>query len=110
MSTYRLDKFFSPRSLVLVGASPRPESLGRNLLKNLREGGFSGTIQLVNPKYPEIDGIACVAGIVEALGARGVPAAIIVTAGMGYGPRTLSDEARLIARRTGLRLVGPNGL
>lgn len=132
MSTYRLDKVFAPRSVVLIGASPRRESLGRNLLKNLREGGFSGPIHLVNPKYPEIDGIPCtkriediagtpdlaavstpaptVPGIVEALGRKGVPAAIIVTAGLGYGPGSLSDEARVIARRTGLRLIGPNCL
>ncbi len=132
MSTYRLEKVFAPNSVVLVGASPRRESLGRNLLQNLREGGFQGPIHLVNPKYPEIDGIPCakrvedvdgtpdlavvstpaptVPGIIEALGRKGVAAAIVVTAGLGYGPGSLSDEARIIARRTGLRLIGPNCL
>jgi acetyltransferase len=130
VSTYRLDKVFNPRSVVLVGASPREGSLGRNLLTNLRTAGFTGAIHLVNPKHREIDGLPCVARvedlpdvpdlaviaapppavpkIVEALGHKGVAAAVIVTAGLGYGPGSLNDEARLIARRTGLRIIGPN--
>ena len=42
MSTYRLDKLFAPGSVAVVGASPRDGSLGRSLLKNLRDGGFAG--------------------------------------------------------------------
>jgi acetyltransferase len=58
MSTYRLDCLLSPRSVAVVGASPREHSVGRNILKNLRTAGFEGTIHLVNPKYPEVEGIA----------------------------------------------------
>ena len=52
MSTYRLDKLFSPRSVAVVGGSPRLTSPGRAVLKNLRSAGFKGSIGLVNPHYP----------------------------------------------------------
>jgi len=63
MSTYRLDKLFAPRSLALVGASPREGSLGHAVLRNLREAGFPGRIDLVNPKHAEVDGAPCAARI-----------------------------------------------
>jgi acetyltransferase len=132
MSTYRLDKLFAPRSVALVGASPREGSLGRTVLRNLREAGFPGPIGLVNPKYAEIDGVPCVAriedlaevpdvvivaappqavpGIVAAAGDKGAAAAIIITAGMGQGEGSLARAACMEARRRGLRLVGPNCL
>jgi acetyltransferase len=132
MSTYRLDKLFGPRSIAVVGASRREGSLGRTILRNLREAGFAGTINLVNPHYPEIDGVpsvdtiedlpsapdlvvvavppASVVGVVEAAGRAGAAAAIVITAGLGYGPGSLADDARIAARRHGLRLVGPNCL
>src|SRR5580692_12835896 len=44
MSTYRLDKVFTPRSVAVIGASPREKSPGRAVLENLRRGGFAGEI------------------------------------------------------------------
>src|SRR3546814_7495659 len=49
---------FSPTSVAVVGASPRERSLGRLVLRQLREGGFAGPVGLVNPNYREIDGLA----------------------------------------------------
>ena len=60
MSTYRLDKLLAPRAVALIGASPRPSSVGRMILKNLRDGGFAGAIHLVNPRYDRIEGVAAV--------------------------------------------------
>ena len=60
MSTYRLAQLLQPSSVALVGASPRERSLGRKVLANLRSGGFAGQIFLVNPKHPEVDGVASV--------------------------------------------------
>jgi acetyltransferase len=130
MSVYRLDKLFSPRSVVVVGASPREKSPGHAVLKNLRNGGFQGSIHLVNPQYDEIAGIravksyealteppdlaiigvppAAVPGVVAAAAAKGTAAAIILTAGLGHGPGSYADECGKIARAHGLRLVGPN--
>jgi acetyltransferase len=132
MSTYRLDKLFSPRSVVVVGASPRETSPGRAVLRNLRSAGFKGSIGLVNPHYAEIEGIKAlktiqelpqapdllviatppksVPGIVAAAGEKGVATAIIITAGLGHGEGSLADACEKAARATGLRLVGPNCL
>jgi acetyltransferase len=132
MSTYRLDKLFSPRSVVVVGASPRETSPGCAVLRNLRSAGFKGSIGLVNPHYAEIEGIKAlktiqelpqapdllviatppksVPGIVAAAGEKGVATAIIITAGLGHGEGSLADTCEKAARATGLRLVGPNCL
>jgi acetyltransferase len=132
MSTYRLDKLFSPRSVAVVGASPRDTSAGRAVLRNLRNAGFKGSLSLVNPHYGEIEGIKAVKTIQElreapdllaiatpppsvpamvaAAGEKGVAAAIIITAGLGHGEGSLADACERAARATGLRLVGPNCL
>ena len=132
MSTYRLDRLFAPRSVAVVGASPRERSVGGAILRNLRAGGFKGPISLINPHYDEIEGIEtvktlqqlpeapdlvvvaapppAVPGIVSAAGEKGAAAAIIITAGLGHGPGSLADACEKAARATGLRLVGPNCL
>jgi acetyltransferase len=132
MSTYRLDKLFSPRSIAVVGASPRETSPGRAVLRNLRNASFEGPILLVNPHYKEIEGIRSVGtvaelpdrpdlliiaapaqsvpGIVTAAGEKGVATAIIITAGLGHGPGSLAAASEQAARASGLRLVGPNSL
>ena len=132
MSTYRLEHLFAPKSVALVGASPRERSVGRMILRNLREAGFAGSIGLVNPKYPEIEGIRAVKTIadlpavpdlvivaappptvpevVATAAAKGAPSAIIITAGLGHGTGSLAEAARQAARAHGLRLIGPNSL
>ena len=60
MSTYRLDRLFAPRSIAVVGGSPRDTSPGRAVLKNLHSGKFAGTVHLVNPHYDRIEGITAV--------------------------------------------------
>ncbi|MCC6780878.1 MAG: bifunctional acetate--CoA ligase family protein/GNAT family N-acetyltransferase, partial [Hyphomicrobiales bacterium] len=129
---YRLDKLFAPRSVALVGASPRATSVGRAVLTNLRRAGFEGTIHLINPHYDEIDGVHAVSsiaalsrspdlmviaapppavpGLVAEAGARGAAAAIIITSGLGHGPDSLAAAAEQAARASGVRLVGPNCL
>src|SRR5215472_16775664 len=114
MSTYHLDKLFSPRSVAVVGASPRDTSAGRAVLRDLRSARFKGSISLVNPHYGEIDGIKAVKtiqelreapdllviatppqsipGIVAAAGEKGVAAAIIITSGLGHGEGSLAER------------------
>src|SRR6266581_9561517 len=60
MSTYRLKNLLSPRSVALVGASPRQGSVGRAILGNIRRAGFKGELGLVNSHYADIEGIAAV--------------------------------------------------
>src|SRR5215813_11414580 len=132
MSTYRLDQLFSPRSVAVVGGSPRPTSPGRAVIRNLRDGGFKGPIHAVNPHHAEIEGTravktfadlpqtpdlaivaapaATVPSIIAAAAGRGTAAAIIITAGLGHGAGSLAETCEQTARKRGLRLVGPNCL
>jgi len=132
MSTYRLDKLFAPRSIAVVGASPRATSAGRAVVANLKAAGFEGRLDIVNPRHPEIEGVRTlpalgalqqapdlvviavpatqVPAIVAEAGQNGTPSAIIITAGLGHGEGSLADACEKAARATGLRLVGPNCL
>jgi len=132
MSTYALEAVFRPKSVAVVGASPREHSVGRAVVRNLREGGFAGPVGLVNPKHRQIEGLPAVARladlpfkpelvvvstpaetipkvIAEAC-AAGARAAVVITAGLGQGPGSLLEKLREIARPHGLRIVGPNCL
>jgi acetyltransferase len=132
MSLYALDAVFRPRSVALVGASPRERSVGRAILRNLREAGFAGPMGVVNPRHASIEGVASVArlaalpfqpdlvivsspvetvpDVIADAAAAGARAAIIVTAGLGQGPGSRLAQVEAIARAQGLRIVGPNCL
>src|SRR5436190_373701 len=132
MSTYHLENLLSPRSVALVGASPRQGSVGRAILRNIREAKFKGEFGLVNPRYAEIDGVAAigsldklpfvpelvvitapataVAGIIDEAGRRGAAGALIITAGLANGAGSLADAAERAAHKYGMRLIGPNCL
>jgi acetyltransferase len=132
MSTYRLKNLLAPRSVALIGASPRQGSVGRAILNNIGKANFKGEFGLVNPHYPEIDGIKTVgslarlsfvpelvvltapaksiAGLIDEAGHRGTAGAVIVSAGLGHGPGSLAEEAEHAAQKYGMRLIGPNCL
>ena len=132
MSTHQLKALFKPRSVALAGASARPGSLRRAVLDNLRRAGFAGPIHLINPRHALIDDSPCfasvadlpqtpdllvvaapreaVAELVEQAAARGVQAAIVITADPSHGEGSLALQLREIAARTGIRVVGPNCL
>lgn len=132
MSTYRLAQLFAPRSVAVIGGSPRDTSPGRAVLRNLRSGGFGGEIHLVNPHYDSIEDVAAVksyaalpgtpeiaviavpppavAAVVRDAAAKGTAAAIIITAGLGHGAGSIAAECEQAARAAGMRIVGPNCL
>ena len=114
MSTYRLETLFAPRSVAIVGGSPRQTSTGRAVLDNLLGSGFPGAIYLVNPHYDEIEGVRTVKSYDAIAGdarrrrrsrcrrprcrtrlrrpaRKGTAAAIIITAGLGHGPGSLAE-------------------
>lgn len=62
---HRLDPLLRPRSVAVLGASARADSLGEWSLKNLLRGGFRGDIYPVNPRYDELQGLRCYAGLEE---------------------------------------------
>ncbi|MDB5950651.1 MAG: family N-acetyltransferase [Massilia sp.] len=134
MSVRNLQQLFAPKSVALIGASERPGSVGATVLRNLAGAGFKGAIYPVNPKYRELAGLECYAGvadlprapdlalictppatipaIIRQLGERGCRAAIILTAGLGslhdVQGRTLQQAALDAAHPYILRLLGPN--
>jgi acetyltransferase len=57
MSVRNLDKIFKPRAIALIGATPKPHTVGVMLLKNLRDAEFKGGLMLVNPHHTEIAGL-----------------------------------------------------
>lgn len=130
-----LSRLLTPRSVVIVGASPTPGALGNSVLRNLERHGFAGDIHLINPKRDEIDGRPCLKSIdelppgvdvavlaipgpavlpaVQALAARGVGAAIIFAAGFAEGGEEgLAAQAEMarIAAEHGMIVEGPNCL
>ncbi len=123
---------FEPRSVALVGASPTAGKVGHVVLRNLIES-FGGEIHPIHPSETEILGRPAVAHVSDVEGSvdlavlivpaaagpavlddcvtAGVKAAIIVSGGYAEaGPkgRALQREVLRIARRGGIRLVGPN--
>jgi acetyltransferase len=132
MSTYRLKNLLAPRSLALVGASPRHGSVGGSILRNIRDAKFKGEFGLVNNHYAEIDGVAtvgslsqlpfvpelvvittpaaAVAGLIAEAGKLGSAGAVIIPAGLGHGQGSLAEAAERAARKYGMRLIGPNCL
>ena len=132
MSVYRLQQLLSPRSIALAGASPREGSLGHAVLSNLKAGLFEGDLALINPRYKDIDGhpalgtlddltnvpdllivatpAPTVPDLVAKAAAKEIGAAVILTAGLGHGPGSLAEQVEKTARKSGLRLVGPNCL
>ena len=133
MSVRNLEKLFKPRSIALIGATPRPGSVGGVVARNLHRGGFTGEVMLVNPHHHTIDGLTVhpnVASLPQApdlavittppetlpcligeLGERGTRAAVIITAGFGeLGERgqPLQQATLDAAKPYLLRIVGPN--
>jgi acetyltransferase len=133
MSVRNLDKLFNPRSVALIGATPRPGSVGAVVARNLRRAGFAGELMLVNPHHQAIDGLAVhpnIASLSEApdlavivtppetvpsligeLGERGTRAAVIITAGfseLGESGHALQQATLDAAKPHLLRIIGPN--
>ena len=50
MTIRNLDRLMAPRSIVLVGASEQPGSVGEVVTRNILKAGFDGEIWLVNPR------------------------------------------------------------
>lgn len=137
MSIRNLQYLFSPKSVVLIGASDRPHSVGATVLANLIDGREMDELRehlmLVNPRlqqlmglpvYPDIASLprvpdmaviatppATVPGLIEALVARGARSAIVLTAGMDadHGDGRTHRQAMLDAARPAVfRILGPN--
>ena len=130
-----LDVFFSPKSVAVIGATEKPEHVGRTILRNLIASPFGGTVYPVNPRrasvlgikaYPSIAAVPdpvelaivvtpaeTVPGTIRECVAAGVQGAIIISAGFREsGAHGAELEAQVLAeaRRANLRIIGPNCL
>jgi len=135
MAPAGLDSLLSPASVAIVGASPDPHRIRGQLLGLLQNNGFPGRIVPVNPSYTEVGGLPCVPTIAAAGGApidvaliaipaagvlavleecaaAGVRHAVVISSGFAEddaAPPDLQDQVAALARRTGMRILGPNG-
>lgn len=128
-----LDPLFSPRSIAVIGASRRRDSIGYSLLHNLVANEFAGPIYPVNPLAKAIHSLRCyptIAAIPDpvdlavivvpkeaALGAvdeclkHGVKGLVVITAGYGETGAEGVERERLLrekVRAAGVRMIGPN--
>ena len=135
MKKHYLQKIFEPQSVAIVGASDRDNSVGAQVMRNIRESGFRGEIYPVNPKQQKIQGINAYAsisdidhpidlvviaiparaipGVMRECGDHGVGAAIVLSAGfaeIGKRGKALQHEIVDIARTFDIPLIGPNCL
>ena len=86
-----LAPLLAPRSVAVVGASYRAGSIGRPILRNIKDAGFAGPLYAVNPDGGDIDGVPGVpsaGALPEApdLAVLTVPAAATVDGGPGMRP------------------------
>lgn len=56
---HRLAPLMSPRAVAFVGATPRPNSPGNDMLRMVRQAGFKGAVYAVNPKYDSVENVRC---------------------------------------------------
>jgi acetyl coenzyme A synthetase (ADP forming)-like protein len=130
-----LDAILKPRSVAIVGASPRPESIGRVILHNIIESDFNGVVYPVHPKaayvhsmktYPSVLAIpdeidlayvvvpsSYVLSVVDECGRKGVKGLCVISAGFReIGGEGVKREEELLAlvHKYGMRMVGPNCL
>lgn len=59
MPAHQLDPLLKPASIALIGASPKPDSVGRGMITATTAPGTPSRVYFVNPAYPEIDGQPC---------------------------------------------------
>ena len=135
MSTRFLRHFFEPKTIAVIGASEKSNSLGGLVIRNLQEAGFPGTLWAVNPKgYDSVFGqpafsrigqlpeapdlavicspVATVPGRIARLGSIGVRAALVLSGGSHLdeerdGKASIRQRMLDAARQSGIRVLGP---
>ena len=128
-----LARFFSPRSIAIIGASQDLISISGQPLKHLVTHKYAGKLYPVNPRYPEILGVKCyptlaalpetpdlalvlinawrVATVLRECGKLGIPYAIIFSSGyseVGGKGVDMQRELAAIAAEFNIGIIGPN--
>ena len=132
-ATASITSVVAPRSVAVVGANRTRGKIGSELLHNIVTGGYTGRLSVVHPSAGSIDGVtaypsvgaipdavdlavivvpaAQVLDVMDACIARGVKAAVVISAGFSeVGSEGRARETALLerVREAGIRLVGPN--
>jgi acetate---CoA ligase (ADP-forming) len=130
-----LDALMQPRSIAIIGASQDPTKIGGRPVDLLRRYGYAGQIYPVNPKAAMVQGLQAYASVealpeapdlaivavdaekaleaVEQCAERGVRSVVVFSSGfaeLGEKGHAMQARLRIAARRTGMRLLGPNCL
>ncbi|RYU11947.1 bifunctional GNAT family N-acetyltransferase/acetate--CoA ligase family protein [Nocardioides iriomotensis] len=130
-----IQNFFNARSVAVIGASRRQDTIGQTLVRNLVLGDYQGRVYVVNPAatsvaglpaYPAVGDIPddvdiaivavpsdAVPDVVLDCAAKGVHGLVVVSSGFAEtGDEGRQRQRRLVglARSYGLRLIGPNCL
>jgi len=125
--------FFTPAGVALIGASSNPSKLSYGVLAHLMKYRNQNNIYPINPGSSEILGLPCfpditsvpdpvelgvimlpapvVPATLEACGQRGLKAVVIISGGfkeVGQAGAELERQCLEIAKKYGMRLVGPN--
>jgi acyl-CoA synthetase (NDP forming)/GNAT superfamily N-acetyltransferase len=132
-----VQRLLAPGSVAVIGAGRTPGGVGRSVLNNLRDGGFTGGLYAVNRAFAdgqkELDGIPAhrsvrdiaepvdlavvavpadhVPEVVAECGEHGVQGLVVLSAGYAEsGPDGRERQRELVrqARSYGMRIIGPN--
>lgn len=128
-----LDRLLAPRSVAVVGASPRVDTYGHQALDNLVAAQFDGPVFGVHPREAEVLGVRCypslydlpevpdaiviatpaatVPDLIDEAGRLGVGGVVVIAAGFAeveHG-RDLQRQLRENALRYDMPVCGPNG-
>lgn len=126
-----MNRIMKPKAIAVIGASNEDGKIGNSVMKNLINGGYRGSIFPINPKsdtvldlpaYKSITDVPddvdvavfavpakFVAGALEQCGEKGVAGAILIPSGFAEtGDQELQDEVVAVARKHGVRILGPN--
>ncbi len=135
LERHYLTSLFEPKTVAVIGASERENSVGSVIFRNILDAGYKGRLYPINPKHESIHGIAAyksiedigarvelaviatkpktVPEIVEQCGRSGIKNIIIISAGFsesGHAGAALERKTLEIARSYGVRVLGPNCL
>jgi acyl-CoA synthetase (NDP forming) len=128
-----MDKIFYPNSIAVIGVSERPTNMGRNIVANLLDFGYKGEIHVVGQREGVVFGqrirtsieelpqgidlaviltpAPTVPDLMDACGRQGIRRVVIESGGFGEFSakgQELSERLRAVARKWGIRFVGPN--
>ncbi|MFI1757827.1 GNAT family N-acetyltransferase [Streptomyces sp. NPDC020571] len=132
-----VQRLLQPGSVAVVGTGRTPGGVGRSILGNIRDAGYTGRLYAVNRAFPEdqkhLDGVpACrsvrdidgpvdvavvtvpaeqVPDVVTECGEHGVQGLVVISAGYAdSGPDGRERQRALVrhARTYGMRIIGPN--